>query len=356
MRSVLRIVLPMLAGAVLLYTGMQILQASPDDLISGKERPPLPCMDESLKGKTFYATGDQVRMRTYPDASDSTTIIPNLRLMKNDTVKLLRKSCQRFTIGQKTGSWHEVLHPSGQVGWVFYYLELQPELPPPPPLPRCRFVEQSGAVASALRSAGDWYDKNFGNTHQKSLMQLVEASNYTDPIVRSLAGREAVKMRAAGAFNLGQVCNLHDYALKKWGYVNDPARVEYVAKASETIQNQKTGDCDDFAVLMYSLVSAIGGDARISYACNDYGCHAFAEVYIGDGESLPEIRNYLAIRYGCSPTEIEGFRAENGRVWMNLDWFGQPKHPAGIYFNWDEGVAFYLYNRQYQPFQRSEML
>jgi len=39
-----------------------------------------------------------------------------------------------------------------------------------------------------------------------------------------------------GNFNLAQVCNLFDFCYEGWHYVNDPASMEYLAKASETIE------------------------------------------------------------------------------------------------------------------------
>ena len=44
-----------------------------------------------------------------------------------------------------------------------------------------------------------------------------------------------------------------------WVYVNDPAGTDYYAKASESLRLLR-GDCDDYAILMASLIESIGGD------------------------------------------------------------------------------------------------
>lgn len=321
--------------------------------VTAPVRNPLPRLNTALQGKTFFCTGDNVRIRTTPDFTTDTNIVQDVRLMKGDTVILLAKSVDKFTYNGTRGSWHLIRHPGGIQGWVFYYLELQPPLPPPPALPRAqRQADRSSGWRKWVDEAFIAYDKNFGNTDEKALAVLVGACDFANERVRSTAVREAVKNKSDGYFNLGQVCNLYEYAVKGWKYVNDPGAFEYVAKASESLENRQSGDCDDFAVLVFSLITAIGGDCRINYACQGFGgCHAFAEVNIGEGDNLDQIKEYLSIRFRCSREDLIGFRRDaNGSWWLNLDWFDTPKHPGGMHFSWSRGVCFNINNRSFDRY------
>ena len=81
---------------------------------------------------------------------------------------------------------------------------------------------------------------------------LEQAVDYTNSLTKSFANLLASK--SEGSYNLGQICEIYSYLRKKWKYVNDPVDNEYVAYASESIQDcNLSGDCDDFAVLMYVL-------------------------------------------------------------------------------------------------------
>ena len=165
--------------------------------------------------------------------------------------------------------------------------------------------------------------------------QLVEACNYSDISVRNYSVKLAGN--SSGEFNIGQVCDLFDHFYNNWKYVNDPPNREYVAKASESIDNNFNGDCDDFAVLICSAVISIGGEARLNFAYNSESGHAFTEVNLGK-TNIREIGNYITRRYITLDTFW--YRTdEQGNNWLNLDWFA--KHPGGSYFDYEEGTTYY---------------
>jgi hypothetical protein len=308
----------------------------------------MPEMSEAQQGQTFYCTGDRVRPRTSPTFAD-TSVIPDLRLMKGDTVRLLAKSVKKYSNNGKTGSWHFVELPNGLQTWVFYYLELQPVLPEPVRLPLAHHIGmQEAGIRKIISDAATLWSTSFGNENEKSLAQLVKSCDFYHEKVRNTAVQEAVKNKADGSFNIGQVCNLYEFAVKDWKYANDPGAYEYVAKASESLENRQKGDCDDFAVLVFSLVEAVGGDCRINYACGGGGCHAFTEVNIGDGNNLESVKEYISIRFRCDKESLTGFRrdAASGDWFMNLDWFD--KFVGGQYFNYSRGVRFDINKRDFQ--------
>jgi len=177
--------------------------------------------------------------------------------------------------------------------------------------------------------------------------ELVRACNYSNPKVRNYAVQLAGT--SSGEFNIGQVCNVFDHFYSNWKYVNDPPNQEYVAKASESIENNFNGDCDDFAVLMCASILAIGGEARLNFAHNSESGHAFVEINLGQ-TNINAIIDYLTRRY-----RIHGsiwYRVDyQGNNWLNLDWFAL--HPGGKYFNFDAGTSFYPIQDFCQDFRKN---
>lgn len=174
--------------------------------------------------------------------------------------------------------------------------------------------------------------------------QLVNSCNYFNKVVRNLAVSLAGK--SAGEYNLGQICDIFDYCYNNWKYVNDSKENGVVEYASNTIENGLNGDCDDFAVLVCSMVLSIGGEARINYAYNDDSGHAFTEVNIGK----TEVDDYLVKRY-AEVYKGDGIfmRSDNqGNNWLNLDWFAM--HPGGGYFEYNTGTTFYLIQEYCEDF------
>lgn len=158
--------------------------------------------------------------------------------------------------------------------------------------------------------------------------KLAKACNYLSPITKSFAN-SCVKKEHQGDFNIFQVCDVYDYCVKNWVYVNDPLGCEYVAQASKTIGNKLKGDCDDFAILMAASMMAIGGNCRIVTAWGEAGGHAYAELNIS-GFNVHDIKQLIKMRYNLD--SVEGIsHDDNGGMWLNLDWHlhpGQPYFPS----------------------------
>jgi len=177
------------------------------------------------------------------------------------------------------------------------------------------------------------------------LEKMQESINTTDPTTRSFA--LSLASRDEGSFNIDQVCNVYSYIYKNWKYVNDPRGTEYFAKASESIENNFTGDCDDFAILMAASIESIGGRTRINLVKAENGKgHAFTEVYLdGDPNTIREsidnhYKNFLQSFFGISKVkEIYYTPDQNNGIWLNLDW--KSKFPGGSYDSYAERTIFY---------------
>jgi len=183
-----------------------------------------------------------------------------------------------------------------------------------------------------------------GSITKDTRKKLIQACNYTNPIVRNTA----VKLAGQNPnnYNLGQICDIFDYFYKNWKYVNDPATINYVEYASNTINNNLNGDCDDFAVLICSAILSIGGEARVNYAYNTTSGHAFTEVNIGTNNS--GILDYLQKRYKTSEQAWGRKDQITGNLWLNLDWFAN--HPGGTYFKYTYGTTFYILQNHSENF------
>lgn len=184
----------------------------------------------------------------------------------------------------------------------------------------------------------DEYINNFEITG--NMKDLIVACDYDNATVRNNA--TALVALSSGSFNLGQICDIFDFCYQNWSYVNDPITGEYFAKASETLKNGLNGDCDDFAILLCSMILSIGGEARINFAYSAAkGGHAFTEVNIGTTDRS-QIQRYLMARYGLAEV---WHMDEDGQWWLNLDWWGN--YPGAKYYEYTSRTTFNIIRNTY---------
>lgn len=176
---------------------------------------------------------------------------------------------------------------------------------------------------------------------KKRVREYADAMDKGNKITIGFANHLATKF--PGSFSIKQILSIYDYLYNNWKYVNDPSGIDYVKHASETIQNFKDygklmGDCDDYAVLMATLIEAIGGEARIVLAIKSPAGHAYAEVQFYDSPNtvISEINNHYAGLLekflGMNRVDKIYYRKDpDGSLWLNLDW--RSKYPGGDYYN-----------------------
>ena len=181
--------------------------------------------------------------------------------------------------------------------------------------------------------------------------KVAKAIEPTHPTVRTFALKLARKY--PGEYNVGQICIIFKYLEENWRYVSDPKGVDYVAPAHESIEAGLAGDCDDFAVLMASLIEAIGGSARVIVAWGPEGGHAYCEVYVGSEKDLEELIDWIceySDEYGTLSQKIYRWlvgqnyvfhyhKTASGEVWLNLDWSAE--YPGGPFFKSYKAYAVY---------------
>ncbi|WP_440953493.1 transglutaminase domain-containing protein [Methanococcoides sp. FTZ1] len=178
--------------------------------------------------------------------------------------------------------------------------------------------------------SGQWYD--YGTQFLEEIsMEVLPATNLTtakylsneEPLftitnekvdprnedVRALAASGA--MEYPGEYNIYQVCSLFDHLKSNIKYMTDPRGEDYWATPDETIK-VSAGDCDDSAILISSLIEAIGGSTRIYFT----DTHAFTTVYIGKGEVAKENIDAVKKYYGCVPIY---YTTDEYGSWLILD-------------------------------------
>lgn len=173
---------------------------------------------------------------------------------------------------------------------------------------------------------------------QGLLPKLIEACDYMNPTTRDFAVSKAGK--SSGEFSISQICDVFASIRPPfWHYVNDPAQSEYFSKASRTINSANlSGDCDDFAVLMYSLITAIGGRARINFVYGKSGGHAYTEVDIS-GFEITKIKKVIQQKFPEYKIDNIYYYENSDAKWLNLDWWAS--HPGGPYLDFYHQMVFY---------------
>jgi hypothetical protein len=205
-------------------------------------------------------------------------------------------------------------------------------VPPISELPDNKVIEIAttgggrGTVTKIKRTKGE---------HKEIFDARVEPEN---PYVRDKASSLAVKY--PGDKSIDQINSIFqyvkdgDFSTERWGYVGDVRGIDVYNYANESLRRGEkanrsgVGDCDDFAIVMSSLVESIGGTTRVILAHNDSGQrgHAFAEVYLGKGDQVEKIIDWLKKRYELNEvfTDVD---TDTKEVWLNLDWWAD--HPGG---------------------------
>lgn len=149
--------------------------------------------------------------------------------------------------------------------------------------------------------------------------RVVSAIDPTSPVTRNTAAQLAAE--SEGTYHVEQVARIWSHVRDKWRYVNDPKGSEYFARASETIENDYIGDCDDFAIVLSGMLQSIGGETRVIMMDGPRGGHAYAEACIRTPSE--EVRDRLTKFYRRTsnrPREVHYRPAADCDVWLNLDW------------------------------------
>lgn len=127
--------------------------------------------------------------------------------------------------------------------------------------------------------------------------------------VRKMAATSA--KRYPGKYNIYQICSLFDDTKNNIQYISDPRGRDVWSPPYDTL-TVEAGDCDDYAILLASLVESIGGTTRIYLT----DTHAFAAVYIGDEKNTADVVEAIGNYYGHVPVY---YTTDEYGSWLMLD-------------------------------------
>lgn len=158
--------------------------------------------------------------------------------------------------------------------------------------------------------------------------------------------------RESGPQRISQICSIYDYMVGNWTFVGDWSGLEqfqyanYTLKKGNEVGSSGKGDCDDFSILLASLIESIGGTPRIIFAYSPSGGHAYTEVYLGkkDDKDLDRILRWLRSEYNANDINTHA-DPESDDVWLNMDWWkdsGGAKHPGGPFYQAATHIPVYI--------------
>jgi len=165
-----------------------------------------------------------------------------------------------------------------------------------------------------------------------SLQQRIQQKvDYKDSTVRAFAVKYSLMYFDEYYPKYRQICrqfSLLKYIKQNFKYVSDPSDFDYFAPPQESIELM-AGDCDDYSILMASVLKSIGADVRIIWAPK----HVYPELYCGD---KARFEKYISAIYTFFEHEIEKkqiyYRIDkNGNYWINIDY--TDFYPGSVYLS-----------------------
>jgi transglutaminase-like putative cysteine protease len=120
----------------------------------------------------------------------------------------------------------------------------------------------------------------------------------------------------SNTYSIQAVADAFDWVRDHIVYTNDPT--DYWQSASETL-SWRTGDCEDYAILLASMIDQMGGNARV----NVIDGHAFPSVFVGSNASvLDDISEAISSHYQTQVPVY--FMNDTTGYWMVIDPTGFP--------------------------------
>jgi len=163
-----------------------------------------------------------------------------------------------------------------------------------------------------------------------SLQQRIQQKvNYKDSSVRAFAVKYSLMYFDEYYPKYRQICrqfSLLKYIKINFKYVSDPSNFDYFASPQESIELM-AGDCDDYSILIASVLKAIGANVRIIWSPK----HVYPELYCGDKATFEK---YVSAIYTLFEQEIGKKRIyyridKNENYWINIDY--TDLYPGSVY-------------------------
>ncbi len=206
------------------------------------------------------------------------------------------------------------------------------------------------AVASGGPSGATLLQK-FPTTVEEMKNEINLKLNVGNPEVREKGCNLTLDYPGDGT--ISQICSIYNYMVGNWSYLPDPRGFEVFQYSNESLKlgsgkYSGQGDCDDFSILLASLIESIGCTSRIVLAYGPDGGHAYTEVYLGKTggteSDVGRMVSWLKKKYNVNEINTH-MDLNTGDVWLNLDWWRDPrgaKHPGGPFFKANSQVPIHV--------------
>ena len=165
-----------------------------------------------------------------------------------------------------------------------------------------------------------------------SIESINKALDINSSVVRNITAK------ATGNYSdycINKICDIYEYMIYGercgggWLYEDDSIELGDFSPASmtvftgEKIGRSGKGDCDDFAILMASLITGTGGTARIMLTDD----HMYTEVYLGKSNNKNTTDTLEWIKNKYQVEDLYCHRSNDLGIWLNLDYGRYPGSP-----------------------------
>lgn len=184
-------------------------------------------------------------------------------------------------------------------------------------------VGELASTANAAQVAGLGYpvdyvtDLNVPNYYNR----INERISYSD----ASGAASLIKAKHPGSYSVLQIAEAFTWVEQNVDYLADPSG-DYWQSAQETL-DRGTGDCEDHAILMASIIGALGGSARVNLIEE----HAFPTVFVASTYTdLMKVKQALASYYGVDAADFKmAYLVDESGYWLVIDTTGFP-YAGGI--------------------------
>lgn len=150
-----------------------------------------------------------------------------------------------------------------------------------------------------------------------------------------MAASDAIKNHPGG-YSINQLFDIYDWIKLNIAYQNVP--LSGIPYSPEETLATKSGDCKNQAVLITSMIKAIGGNAKV--VLNSYCQHSYAMVYLGTSfQSLDYFTKAVSDHYGKN-IQMNYFTYDTG-IWTIFDPAGG-KYPGNTLAECSASKNIYL--------------
>ncbi len=191
-----------------------------------------------------------------------------------------------------------------------------------------------------------WYTCNNATSQPCLDFEKVYCDKFTPSNIDvRAAASDAIKSHP-GAYSVNQLLDVYDWVHTNVFYQNVPVDFTYQPYTPSETLKTKSGDCKNQALLLASMVEAIGGYSRI-LLIPECG-HAFTEVYVGNNDTKSQFNDAVWAHYrnlDVPNKSITWHSSRNGtEIWMPFDTAGGRFPGRSIEDCFNATTVYVIYN------------